>query len=166
MIIFLMIQLETIFLFKHPTATDHQIQDALKRVNLADLIARNQGLDYKILEDAENISGGQRQRLSLAINLLGDKDLYIIDEATSNIDAESEKIIMENVIALAKTKMVVLISHRLHNVVSSDCIYYLDNKLVQSGTHEDLMQQKGNYYALFSEQKELELGYKVNDHEA
>ncbi|MBI9010371.1 MAG: ABC transporter ATP-binding protein/permease [Tenericutes bacterium] len=154
------------FLFKHPTATDHQIKDALKRVNLTDLIAKNQGLDYKILEDAENISGGQRQRLSLAINLLGDKDLYIIDEATSNIDTESEKIIMENVIALAKTKMVVLISHRLHNVVSSDCIYYLDNKLIQSGTHENLMQQKGNYYALFNEQIELELGYKVNDHEA
>lgn len=140
--------------------TDDDIISALEQVNLADFIRENGGLDKAVTEDGANISGGQKQRLALAVNLVADKDIYIFDEATSNIDIESESVIMRNIKALSGKKSVIVISHRLENVVPSDLIYYMDNGEVrESGTHAALMAQHGGYSALYTAQKALENGY-------
>lgn len=140
--------------------TDDEIMSALEQVNLADFIRENGGLDKAVTEDGANISGGQKQRLALAVNLVADKDIYIFDEATSNIDIESESVIMRNIKALSGMKSVIVISHRLENVVPSDLIYYMDNGEVrESGTHVALMAQQGGYFALYTAQKALENGY-------
>lgn len=139
---------------------DDEIMSALEQVNLADFIRENGGLDKAVTEDGANISGGQKQRLALAVNLVADKDIYIFDEATSNIDIESESVIMRNIKALSVVKSVIVISHRLENVVPSDLIYYMDNGEVrESGTHASLMEQQGGYFALYTAQKALENGY-------
>ena len=140
--------------------TDDDIISALEQVKLADFIRENGGLDKAVTEDGANISGGQKQRLALAVNLVADKDIYIFDEATSNIDIESESVIMRNIKALSGMKSVIVISHRLENVVPSDLIYYMDNGEVrESGTHVALMAQQGGYSALYTAQKALENGY-------
>ena len=118
-------------------------------------------MDKVIVEDANNVSGGQKQRLALAVNLVADKDIYVFDEATSNIDVESEAIIMDNVKAMSKDKSVIVISHRLANVVPADNIYYMeDGEVKESGSHEELMSKKGGYASLYETQKTLEEGYK------
>lgn len=140
--------------------TDEEIFDSLKKVNLDRFIIDNGGLDKEISEDAKNISGGQKQRLALAVNLVANKDIYIFDEATSNIDIESEAIIIKNIKALSKTKNVIVISHRLENIVGSDLIYYMESgEIKESGSHEELMQRNGGYAALYKAQKQLEKGY-------
>lgn len=140
--------------------TDDEIFDALEKVNLADFIRENGGLDKEITEDGANISGGQKQRLALAVNLVADKSVYIFDEATSNIDIESEAVIMRNIKALSEKKSVIVISHRLENVVPSDRIYYMENGEVKEvGTHSELMASQGGYAALYTAQKKLENGY-------
>lgn len=140
--------------------TDEEIFDSLKKVNLDRFIIDNGGLDKEISEDANNISGGQKQRLALAVNLVANKDIYIFDEATSNIDIESEAIIIKNIKALSKTKNVIVISHRLENIVGSDLIYYMESgEIKESGSHEELMQRNGGYAALYKAQKQLEKGY-------
>lgn len=142
-------------------ATDEEIWAALEAVNLADFIKENGGLDKVITEDANNVSGGQKQRLALAVNLVADKDIYVFDEATSNIDIESEAIIMDNIKAMSKNKSVIVISHRLANVVPADNIYFMqDGQVKESGSHAELMEQKGEYAQLFNAQKQLEEGYK------
>ena len=142
--------------------TDEEMMSALERVNLAGFIRENGGLDREITEDAANISGGQKQRLALAVNLVADKDIYIFDEATSNIDIESEAVIMQNIKELSRTKNVVVISHRLENIVPADLIYYMESGSVrESGTHESLMAQHGGYSALYTAQKRLENGMEV-----
>ena len=116
----------------------------------------------EVLEKGENLSGGQRQRLALARALLFDTPIYIFDEATSNIDMESEEMIMNVIRELSKTKMILFISHRLSNVVDSDCIYMMKDGIVaEEGTHEQLMRKKGAYQHLFDKQKELE-SYAAN----
>ena len=142
-------------------ATDEEIFAALEKVNLSSFIKENGGLDKVITEDANNISGGQKQRLALAVNLVADKDIYVFDEATSNIDIESEAIIMDNIKAMSKNKSVIVISHRLANVVPADNIYFMqDGQVKESGSHAELMEQKGEYAQLFNAQKQLEEGYK------
>lgn len=141
--------------------TDEEIFSALQKVNLKQFIIDNGGLDKQITEDANNISGGQKQRLALAVNLVADKDIYIFDEATSNIDIESEAIIMSNIKALSQSKSVIVISHRLENVVPADRIYYMESgEVKESGTHAELMAAQGGYAKLYSTQKQLEQGYK------
>ena len=142
-------------------ATDEEIFAALEKVNLSAFIKENGGLDKVITEDANNISGGQKQRLALAVNLVADKDIYVFDEATSNIDIESEAIIMDNIKAMSENKSVIVISHRLANVVPADNIYFMqDGQVREVGSHVELMEQKGEYAQLFNAQKQLEEGYK------
>ena len=148
------------FKLANKNVTDEEIYTALEKVNLADFIRENGGLDKVITEDAANISGGQKQRLALAVNLVANKDVYVFDEATSNIDIESEAIIMANIKALSREKAVIVISHRLANVVPSDLIYYMESgELIESGTHDELMAKGGGYAKLYNTQKNLEEGY-------
>lgn len=148
------------FLLSNNSITDEEIYEALEKVNLKDFVLTNGGLDKVISEDASNISGGQKQRLALAISLVANKDVYIFDEATSNIDIESEAIIMANIKELSKTKSVVIISHRLANIVLSDMIYFMDyGEIKEQGTHSELLKNNGEYALLYKKQKELEEGY-------
>lgn len=150
------------FLLANKSATDEEIYSALEKVNLAEFIRGNGGLDKVITEDANNISGGQKQRLALAVNLVADKDIYVFDEATSNIDVESEAIVMRNIKALSKDKSVIVISHRLANVVPADNIYFMENgEVKESGEHTALMSGKQGYEKLFTTQKQLEEGYAL-----
>ncbi|MFR6536275.1 MAG: ATP-binding cassette domain-containing protein, partial [Oscillibacter sp.] len=140
-----------------PGASDDELWSALTQVNLADFLRGEAGLDTLLSERGENLSGGQRQRLALARALLHDSPVYIFDEATSNIDVESESDIMAQIHALAGRKTVLLISHRLANVTASDEIYVLERgNIVQHGTHEALLKQGGAYAALWSAQQVLE----------
>ena len=137
----------------NPQATDEQMTQILKLVNLD----KEKDLDTDIAENGSNLSGGQRQRLALARALLHNTPVYIFDEATSNIDMESEELIMRVIHQLAKTRTVILISHRLANVVSSDRIYMLEGgRIIESGTHRELMTAGGSYRKLYRRQRALE----------
>jgi ABC-type transport system involved in cytochrome bd biosynthesis fused ATPase/permease subunit len=142
-----------------PEATDAELWGVLEKTNLADFVRGEQGLDTPLDAQGANLSGGQRQRLALARALLHDSPVYIFDEATSNIDVESENAIMAQVYALANsgTKTVLLISHRLANVTGADQIYVLESGCVaERGTHEELLQANGSYAALWNAQQKLE----------
>lgn len=130
---------------------------ALKQVELYDTVMEKGGLSMEITEKAANLSGGQKQRVALARAMLHDSDIYIFDEAASNVDVESENKIMEVITELAKEKTVILISHRLANVVNADQVLVMKDGIVEeSGTHEKLMEKHGYYSELFLAQKELE----------
>lgn len=134
-----------------------EMNRVLEKVGILDFVNEQGGLDMCILEGGKNLSGGQRQRLVLARALLKDSPIYIMDEATSNIDVESENKIMEVLYELSKEKLVLCISHRLSNLIHADQIYCLkDGNIVERGTHEELLQQNGVYCDLFNTQKELE----------
>ena len=144
-------------LMGRPGVGDDTLWQALDQVNLADFLKGEKGLDTPLTERGENLSGGQRQRLALARALLHDSPVYIFDEATSNIDVESENDIMAQIHALVRHKTVLLISHRLANVTASDEIYVLERgHIVQHGTHAALLAQGGAYAALWSAQQALE----------
>ena len=136
--------------------TDEKMLEALKKVNLYDFFKGEDGLDTEILENASNISGGQRQRLVLARAFLFDGLLYIFDEATSNIDGPNEAKIMKIIQDLAKEKAVLIISHKLINLVNSDRIYFLaDGKIQNSGSHSYLYESCEAYKNIFDKQEEL-----------
>lgn len=141
-----------------PDATKEEMENVLQKVNLLGFLQTQDGLQTKLQEKAGNLSGGQCQRLAIARALLrSDSAVYIFDEAASNIDVESEELIMNVIHELAKMKTVLLISHRLANVVKSDKIYFLkDGKIKESGTHEELMKANGEYRHLYDSQMSLE----------
>ena len=140
-----------------PDASESDLWAALEQVNLADFCRSQEGLQTALHEGGSNLSGGQRQRLAMARALLHDTPIYLFDEATSNVDAESENDIMEAIKSLAGKKTVILISHRLANVVDSDCIYVLDKgRIVEQGTHAALLKRQGAYSRLYTAQKQLE----------
>ena len=147
-----------------PDATKEEMEAVLLKVNLLGFLQTQDGLQTKLQEKASNLSGGQCQRLVIARALLKpESEVYIFDEAASNIDVESEELIMDVIHELAKTKTVLLISHRLANVVKSDKIYFLkDGEIKESGKHDELMSQNGAYRHLYESQMALEnYGKKV-----
>ena len=138
---------------------DSDLVEVLKKVNLYDELSEQGGLDYLLKEGGSNLSGGQKQRLAVARALLKDCSLYVFDEATSNIDMESEEIIMKVIYNLSKVqnKTVILISHRLANVVKADKIFVMDSgRVVENGTHESLINQQGKYTKLYEKQFAME----------
>ncbi len=140
-----------------PGADDAALWAVLEKVRLADFLRAGQGLDTLLAEKGANLSGGQCQRLALARALLHDSPIYIFDEATSNIDVESENDIMALIRELARTKTVILISHRLANSTGADRIYVMDGgRVVQSGTHAALLAAGGRYAELWNAQQQLE----------
>ncbi len=152
------------FLLANKDAIDKEMLDSLKSVNLLDFVIKNGGLDKVLSEDAINISGGQKQRLALAINLLAKKRIYIFDEATSNIDVESESIILKNIIQLSKTKSVIIISHKLANIINADQIYLMNKgRIIEKGNHKNLLEQNGRYTKLYQTQTNLEDTYRLGE---
>lgn len=140
-----------------PGASGQELEEVLRKVNLWGFLEGQQGLQTPVLEKGSNFSGGQCQRLALARALLHDTPVYIFDEATSNIDAESEEMIMDVIRQLAGTKTVILISHRLANVTRSDRIYMLEKgKVAEAGVHTELLARKGAYEKMYRSQMELE----------
>lgn len=151
-------------LMANPKDCDDVLWDVLEQVNLADFLRGENGLDTMLNEKASNLSGGQCQRLALARALLHDSPVYIFDEATSNIDVESENDIMAQIYGLARTKTVILISHRLANVTGADKIYVLEQgEIVEKGNHKTLLAQQGVYAKLWNAQQELE-NYAKGEH--
>lgn len=153
-------------LMGNPDAKDSDLWNVLEQVRLADFVRSENGLDTFVAEKGGNFSGGQCQRLALARALLHDSPVYIFDEATSNIDVESENDIMTEILALAKRKTVILISHRLVNVVKADNIYVLEKGvLAGEGSHEKLLAEDGAYVRLWNAQQKLEkyTGAAAND---
>lgn len=140
-----------------PQADDRRLWKVLEQVNLSDFLKNENGLETVLLEKGANFSGGQCQRLALARALLHDSPVYIFDEATSNIDVESENDIMKEIYNLAKKKTIILISHRLANVVDADHIYVLDDgKVAEGGSHRELVEKNGTYAKLWTAQQSLE----------
>lgn len=145
-------------LMGNPDATEDEMWAVLEQTNLAAFLRSEEGLDTKLAEKASNLSGGQCQRLALARALLHDSPVYIFDEATSNIDVESENDIMEQILLLAKKKSVLLISHRLANITKADMIYAMEQgEVKECGTHEELLRKNGLYQKMWTTQQRLEL---------
>lgn len=146
-------------LIGNPHADDSQLWTVLEQTRLADFLRSEQGLDTILLEKAANLSGGQIQRLALARALLHDTPIYIFDEATSNIDVESEADILSQIHQLTRQHLVILISHHLTQVQHADQILVLEQgSLKEVGTHEDLLKYNGVYADLWHTQKQLESG--------
>lgn len=148
---------ENLMIAKENICEDDMLE-ALRKVALYDFIMEQGGLDMELLEQGNNLSGGQKQRLSIARALLAQRDVYIFDEAASNIDAESEDAIVSVIHQLAETKTVIMITHRLKSIQSCDQIYVIeDGSCREHGNHETLMQNKGIYAELYEKQQELEV---------
>ena len=140
-----------------PGADDDRLWKVLEECRMDKFLQSKEGLDTKLTENAQNLSGGQKQRIALARALLHDSPVYIFDEATSNIDVESEEIILNRIRALRGQKTIILISHRLVNTRDADRIYVLDKgKVAESGTHRELMKWGGTYSVLWRTQQKLE----------
>ena len=138
-------------------ATEEELWNVLSECNIDGFFKEEKGLDTILTENAANLSGGQKQRLALARAILHDAKIYIFDEATSTIDVESEELILTEIKKLAKTKTVIMITHRLMNVVDADRIYCMENgKVSGAGTHEELLLNDSVYRNLWNTQKELE----------
>lgn len=144
-------------------ATKSEIKDALKKARLYDFVkSLNDGLNTNVGEGGSSLSGGQKQRLALARAILGNREMIIFDEATSNIDIESEEAIWESIYELSKDKTILVISHRLANVIDADNIYVMKNgKIVENGNHNELFDLKGEYFAMISKQNQLESAREV-----
>ena len=143
-------------------ATEEELYSALKKANLYEFVM---GLEKKLQtpvgENGSFLSGGQKQRLALARMILTNPEVYIFDEATSNVDVESEDSILETIYALSKEKTVVVISHRLANIKNADKIYVLEKgHIVESGNHDNLMKNNSVYANLYTNQEKLEDIYK------
>lgn len=141
----------------NPAADRKQMEEALRLVDMYDTVSEKGGLDMAIEEKGANLSGGQKQRIAMARAILHDSDVYVFDEATSNVDVESENKIMEVVDKLSKTKTVIVIYHRLANVKNADNIIVLkDGIICEQGNHNLLIEKNGHYARMYNTQKKLE----------
>ena len=142
-------------------ANEREINEALKKANLYDFVqSLPEKLQTNVGEGGSLLSGGQKQRLALARTIITNPEIYIFDEATSNIDVESEEKIWRSIYELSENKTVIVISHRLANVKNADNIYVLDKgNIVESGSHKDLMMYNGKYAQLVNHQNNLESIY-------
>lgn len=150
----------------NPNADENAMYNALKLVDMYDTVCEKGGLNMQIEEKGANLSGGQKQRIAMARAILHDTDIYVFDEATSNVDVESENKIMEVVDKLSKTKTVIVIYHRLANVKNADNIIVLkDGKVLEQGNHKSLIEKNGHYAKLYSTQSKLEavMNYQLNE---
>lgn len=146
------------FRFYNPNMTETRMWELLELVKMTETIKRNGGLDFLVKEGATNISGGEKQRLLIAYYLAKDYDFYIFDEATSNIDSESESIILAILENLSKNKIVINITHRLKNVLTSNYIYFLENsKIKEEGKVEELLARPSTFRHIYQYQTNLEV---------
>lgn len=144
-------------LIANPNASDEDMIFALKKVKLWHLFKNREGLETILESQGKNLSGGQAQRISLARALIYNAEIYIFDEATSNIDIESEEIILKTIYEMAKTKIVIYISHRLPAIKNADMIYVMDKgEIIEKGKHSELFSQNGLYTKMYTQQEELE----------
>jgi len=151
--------------FGNPNASDNELIAALERVNLGTFLDQlEQGLDTPLTENGGNLSGGQKQRLIMARLLLADRPIYLFDEATSNVDADSEEIMLDVMRELAREKLVIVIAHRMYSIRDADRIYVLDHGVVvQTGIHETLMNEEGVYKQFVEEEEKLEEGVHADE---
>lgn len=144
-------------LMADPNADEDKMWKVLEQVKLADFLRTENGLDTELNEGGSNFSGGQRQRLALARAILKDSPIYIFDEASSSIDVESEEAILDKIYSLAKSKTVILITHRLSAAKEAEKIIVIaDGELKEYGTHEELLKRSERYNKLWNVQYELE----------
>lgn len=148
-----------------PITTDEkQIISILTKLKLWENFKKRGGLHFKILEQGKNLSGGQRQRLYLAMYLLANKDIYIFDEATANIDQKSEKIIVNMIEQLAEDKIVICIAHRLSNLINCSKIYHINNGIIFYGdNHQNLLSIDEQYKNMYLQQEKLENNWRINE---
>ena len=136
--------------------TEEEMYNALEKVNLKDFVEEHGGLDYELTIGAANLSGGQRQRLLAAKAILKDSYLYILDEAVSNIDDYSKEIVLNAFDSIKEGKIIIVISHDLETIANSDNIYVLkDKKIIEEGTHDELIEENSLYRKLFTDQQQL-----------
>ena len=153
-------------IYSNPNADENAMYNALKLVDMYYTVCEKGGLNMQIEEKGANLSGGQKQRIAMARAILHDTDIYVFDEATSNVDVESENKIMEVVDKLSKIKTVIVIYHRLANVKNADNIIVLkDGKVLEQGNHKSLIEKNGHYAKLYSTQSKLEavMNYQLNE---
>lgn len=146
-----------VLLMADETADDEKLWSVLERVRLAEFFRSENGLETQITAGGANLSGGQRQRLALARGILHDSSIYIFDEATSNIDVESEECILSEIRRMSAEKTVIMITHRLANAVNADRIYVFEKgRIAENGTHSELVSGGGVYAKLWEKQSALE----------
>jgi ATP-binding cassette subfamily B protein len=143
-------------LFVKPDATDEEVVDALHKASCEQLLSRSsKGIDTVLGEGGMKLSGGEKQRISIARALLRHPRLLIFDEATSALDSLTEEDITNTIrnISDAREQITILIAHRLSTIMHADVIYVLEKgKIVETGSHQNLLQQKGLYYAMWRQQ--------------
>ncbi|MCA9262770.1 MAG: ABC transporter ATP-binding protein [Planctomycetales bacterium] len=142
--------------YARPTATDEEIRDAARRANAHEFIDElPQQYETRIGERGVRLSGGQAQRLSIARAILADPQILILDEATSNLDSESEQLIQDSIHELLVGRTTFVIAHRLSTVTDADLILVLDNgQIVEQGSHADLIHRNGLYASMVARQQE------------
>lgn len=141
-----------------PQADDDELWAALELTHIADFVrAQPEGLAMPIAPDATNLSGGQRQRIAIARALLRNTPIYVFDEATSSVDAESEAVILSTIQELAQSATVIMITHRMANAVTAGQVVVFDHgRVTETGTHTALMARGGVYADLFRAQQVIE----------
>jgi ABC-type multidrug transport system fused ATPase/permease subunit len=147
-------------------ATDEEIETAAKCARIHDFImSLPSGYHTLVGERGSRLSGGQRQRLAVARALLRDPSILILDEATSALDAETEREILDELDEVTQDKTVISITHRLALAMRADTIYVVDGgRIVESGTHDELMERHGTYRKLFDDQNQIILSAFENGH--
>ena len=146
-------------LMAKPNATESELWQALEAAHIDEFVrAQSQELDLAIEQGASNLSGGQKQRIAIARALLRESAVYIFDEATSSVDAESETLILQTIRALAdRGKTVIMVTHRMANAADADHVVVFERgRVAEQGAHAELMRANGTYTKLFYAQQTVE----------